>query len=132
MSDPLDHVHRMWESDRASRALGMRLVEVGEGRAVVEMPVAEQHCNGFDIGHGGLTFSVADSAFALACNSHGRTTVAAGAEIRFRAPVRLGEVLVATATERELADGRGVYDVEVCVDGRVVATFVGRSAELRA
>lgn len=125
------HVQQMWDNDRASQSLGMRLVEVGPGRAVVEMAVREDFCNGFGIGHGGLTFTVADSAFAFACNSHGPVTVAAGAEVRFTAPVRAGDLLVATAVERSRVGGRGSYDVEVRAGGRVVATFVGRSAELR-
>jgi acyl-CoA thioesterase len=77
-----------------------------------------------------LTFTLADSAFAFACNSYNRVTVAAGAEIRFRRPTRLGDRLVATATERE-RDGRdGVYDVLVTVGDEVVAVFTGRSREL--
>ncbi len=120
----------MWAGDRASQALGMEILEVGSGRAVVRMAVREDMVNGQGIGHGGLTFALADSAFAFACNGHGRRTVAAGAEIRFRAPTRLGDVLVATAVERS-RDGRsGVYDVEVANSEVVVATFVGHSREV--
>lgn len=130
------HVRRMWDADRASQALGMRLVSVAPGRAVVSMEVRPDFCNGHGIGHGGLTFALADSAFAFACNSHGPVRVAAGAEIRFRSPVHEGELLVATAAERSRDDvtGRGVYDVEVRAGDpsadRVVATFIGRSAPL--
>ena len=120
----------MWAGDTASRALGMRIVEVGPGRAVLAMTVRDDMVNGHAIGHGGLTFSLADSAFAFACNSYNRTTVAAAAEIRFLAPTRQGDVLVATATERERQDRDGVYDVTVTVGERVVATFVGRSKEI--
>ena len=120
----------MWEDDRASQALGMRLAEVGPGRAVLTMTVREDMVNGHAIGHGGLTFTLADSAFAFACNSYDRRTVAAGAEIRFRAPTRLGDVLTATATERSREDRTGVYDVEVSNGEQVVATFVGRSHEI--
>ena len=131
MTDWPDHVRRMWDSDRASQALGMRLESVSAGRAVVSMPVRADFCNGHGIGHGGLIFTLADSAFAFACNSHGPVTVAAGAEVRFRSPVREGETLVATAVERSRDEsGRGVYDVEVRAGDRVVATFVGRSAPL--
>ncbi len=120
----------MWEGDRASQALGMRLAEVGPGRAVLTMTVGEDMVNGHAIGHGGLTFALADSAFAFACNSYNRRTVAAGAEIRFRRPTRLGDQLVATAVERSV-DGRdGVYDVTVAVGDEVVAEFVGRSREI--
>ena len=120
----------MWAGDRASQALGMELVEVGPGRAVLRMTVREDMVNGHAIGHGGLTFTLADSAFAFACNSYDRRTVAAGAEIRFRAPTRLGDVLTATATERSREGVTGVYDVEVSNGERVVATFVGRSHEI--
>jgi acyl-CoA thioesterase len=95
----------MWAGDRASRALGMEIVEVGPGRATLRMVVTDDMVNGHGIGHGGLTFALADSAFAFACNSYDRVTVAAGAEIAFRAPTRLGDELVATAVERS-RDGR--------------------------
>jgi acyl-CoA thioesterase len=124
----------MWAGDRASQALGMELVDVGPGRAVLRMTIRDDMVNGHAIGHGGLTFTLADSAFAFACNSYGRRTVAAGAEIRFRAPTRLGDVLTATAVERSREQVTGVYDVQVTRrDGdaeTVVATFVGRSHEI--
>jgi acyl-CoA thioesterase len=120
----------MWAGDRASRGLGMSLDAVGPGTATLSMTVGDDMVNGHAIGHGGLTFTLADSAFAFACNSYNRTTVAAGAEIRFRRPTRLGDRLVATATERD-RDGRdGVYDVLVTVGEEVVAVFVGRSREI--
>jgi acyl-CoA thioesterase len=121
----------MWAGDRASQALGMRIVEVGPGRAVLEMPVREDMVNGHAIGHGGLTFTLADSAFAFACNSYNRSTVAAGAQIRFLAPTRLGDMLVAEAVERSREGRDGVYDVTVRCGDTVVAEFVGRSKEIR-
>ena len=138
MTDPQDVAESataaMWAGDRASQALGMEILEVGPGRAVLRMTVREDMVNGHAIGHGGLTFTLADSAFAFACNSYGRRTVAAGAEIRFRAPTRLGDVLIATATERSRDGKTGVYDVEVIGQApggdTVVATFVGRSHEI--
>jgi acyl-CoA thioesterase len=120
----------MWADDRASQALGMEIVEIAPGRAVLRMDVRDDMVNGHAIGHGGLTFTLADSAFAFACNSYGRRTVAAGAEIRFLAPTRLGDVLVATAVERDREGRTGVYDVEVAAGETVVATFVGRSHEI--
>lgn len=120
----------MWAGDAASRALGMRIVEVGPGRAVLAMTVREDMVNGHAIGHGGLTFALADSAFAFACNSYNRRAVAAGAEIRFRAPTRLGDELVASAFERSTEGRDGVYDVTVTVEETVVAEFVGRSREI--
>lgn len=121
----------MWAGDRASQALGMRIVEVGPGHAALEMTVRDDMVNGHAIGHGGLTFALADSAFAFACNSYNRSTVAAGADIRFLAPTRLGDVLVADAVERERSGRDGVYDVTVRCAGTVVAQFVGRSKEIR-
>jgi acyl-CoA thioesterase len=121
----------MWAGDRASRGLGMELVSVEPGRAVLRMPVREDMVNGHGIGHGGLTFTLADSAFAFACNSYNRSTVAASCEIRFLAPTRLGDVLVAEATERSREGRDGVYDVTVRSEDAVVAEFVGRSKEIR-
>src|SRR4051795_7408284 len=120
----------MWAEDRASRGLGMTLETVGPGTAILSMTVAEQMVNGHAIGHGGYTFTLADSAFAFACTSYTRSTVAAGAEIRFRRPTRLGDRLVATASERERTGRNGVYDVLVTVGDEVVAVFTGRSKEL--
>ncbi len=120
----------MWADDRASQALGMTLDAVSPGSATLTMTLREDMVNGHAIGHGGLTFTLADSAFAFACNSYNRVTVAAGAEIRFRRPTRLGDVLVATATERERLGRDGVYDVQVTVGDDVVAMFVGRSKEI--
>ncbi len=121
----------MWAEDRASQGLGMRIVSVGPGRATLEMTVRDDMVNGHAIGHGGLTFTLADSAFAFACNSYNRSTVAAAADIRFLAPTRLGDVLVAEAVERERSGRDGVYDVTVRCGDVVVAEFVGRSKEIR-
>ena len=121
----------MWAGDRASRGLGMEIVAVSPGRATMRMTVREDMVNGHAIGHGGFTFALADSAFAFACNSYNRSTVAAACEIRFLAPTRLGDVLVADAVERHREGRDGVYDITVRVDERVVAEFVGRSKEIR-
>lgn len=121
----------MWSGDAASQALGMRLVDVRPGSATLSMTVRRDMVNGHQIGHGGLTFALADSAFAFACNSYNRSTVAAGAEIAFLAPTRLGDELVATAVERSREDRDGVYDVTVRCGDTVVAEFTGRSKEIR-
>lgn len=120
----------MWADDRVSQGLGMTLDAVGPGTATLSMTLRDDMVNGHAIGHGGLTFTLADSAFAFACNSYNRVTLAAAAEIRFRRPTMLGDRMVATATERE-RDGRdGVYDVQVTVGDEVVALFTGRSKEI--
>lgn len=121
----------MWAGDAASRALGMQLVEVSPGRATLRMTVREDMVNGHAIGHGGLTFALADSAFAFACNSYNRSTVAASCDIRFLAPTRLGDVLEATASEVSREGRDGEYDVTVRVGRTVVAEFTGRSREIR-
>ena len=120
----------MWADDNASQALGMEIVDVGPGRATLRMPVRDDMVNGHGIGHGGLTFSLADSAFAFACNTYNRRTVAQACEIRYHAPSRRGDVLEASATERYRGERGGVYDVEVRAGERLVATFVGRAREI--
>jgi acyl-CoA thioesterase len=121
----------MFAADEASRALGIALVEAGDGTAVATMDVTASMVNGHDIAHGGYVFLLADTAFALACNSHGPATVAAGAEISFVAAGRLGDHLVATAAERTRYGRNGIYDVtvhRVTPDGpETVAEFRGRS-----
>jgi acyl-CoA thioesterase len=121
----------MWAGDAASRALGMRIVDVGPGTATLEMRVREDMVNGHGIGHGGFTFSLADSAFAFACNSYNRRTVAHTCEITYLAPTRLGDVLTATAVERSREGRDGVYDVVVRNGEGVIAQFLGRSKETR-
>ena len=135
MSDPEETARRsaeaMWEDDAASQALGMRILGVGPGTAILEMTVREDMVNGHGIGHGGFTFSLADSAFAFACNSYNRRTVAHTCQIAYLAPTRLGDVLVAEARERQREGRDGVYDVVVRNTDRVVAEFVGTSKEIR-
>ena len=122
----------MWRGDRASRMLGMRVIDVGPGTARVAMVVREDMVNGWDLCHGGLIASLADSAFAVACNSRGEVTVAAGFDISFLESGRLGDELVAVASERAVRGRSGIYDVTVsrAADGVVVAELRGRSRSL--
>jgi acyl-CoA thioesterase len=120
----------MFAADQASRGLGMELLHVGRGTAVVQMRVALQMLNGHSIGHGGYVFMLADTAFACACNSDGPATVAAGADISFIAPVREGDILTATAIERARYGRNGIYVVSVRRGDDVVAEFRGRSHTL--
>jgi acyl-CoA thioesterase len=108
----------------------MRLVALGPGEARVSMVVRPDMVNGHDLCHGGLIASLADSAFALACNSRGPVTVAAGFEVDFLEPARLGQVLDAHAREVALRGRSGLYDVTVRVEGTAVAEFRGRSRSL--
>ncbi len=119
----------MWQGDAASRMLGMSIVAVRSGAATVSMIVREDMINGWDLCHGGLIASLADTAFAVACNSHGTVTVASGFDVNFLEAVRLGDELVAVASERALRGRSGVYDVTVrrTSDDAVVAEFRGRS-----
>jgi acyl-CoA thioesterase len=124
----------MWAADAASAMLGMELVELGPGHARVSMVVRPDMVNGHDLCHGGLIASLADSAFALACNSHGPVTVAAGFTIDLLVPGRLGQTLYAEAREVSRRGRSGLYDVTVRADdpgtGEVVAEFRGRSRSL--
>lgn len=121
----------MWSEDAASAGLGMRLVTVSAGRAVLEMPVRADMVNGHGIAHGGFVFTLADSAFAFACNSRNRRTVAQACDIVFVAPAQLGDVLVAEAVERTSFGRNGIYDVTVSRgDTEVIAEFRGRSRQI--
>jgi acyl-CoA thioesterase len=117
----------MWAADVASRSLGMELEEIRPGYARVRMTVADTMINGHDLCHGGFVFSLADTAFAFACNTHGPTTVAAACDVVFVAPARRGDELVAEATERARFGRSGVYDVTVRRGDGVVAEFRGQS-----
>ena len=118
----------MWRGDRASQQLGMQVLAVGPGTASVGMTVREDMLNGHALCHGGLISTLADSTFAYACNAYNELTVAAGFDINLLAAARLGDVLVASATEISRTGRTGVYDVAVHNQrGEAVAAFRGRS-----
>lgn len=122
----------MLANDRATKALGMTIESVAPGRAVLRMTVREDMLNGHDICHGGLIATLADSAFAFACNSYNEVTVAAGFAIDLLAPGRKDDVLTATCTEVAKGGRSGVYDTEVINQrGERVAVFRGRSYTAR-
>ena len=130
---PQGFAEAMYAADVASRSLGIAVEQVTAGRATARMAVTEAMINGHGVCHGGYVFFLADTAFALACNTYGETTVAAGADIVFLAPVRLGDQLVAEAVERVRRGRTGLYDVTVRrADGGIVAEFRGRSRSLGA
>ncbi|MEV8377783.1 hydroxyphenylacetyl-CoA thioesterase PaaI [Kribbella sp. NPDC056861] len=120
----------MWADDSASALLGMRLVSVTEGAAVLEMPVRDDMVNGHGIAHGGFIFTLADSAFAFACNSRNLVTVAQACDIVFVAPAQRGDLLTAEARERTQYGKNGIYDVTVRRGDDVIAEFRGRSRQL--
>ncbi len=122
----------MWADDNASKWTGMTLAEVDEGTATLEMTIEPHHCNGHGICHGGVTFMLADSAFAYACNSRNQSTLAQHNLISFLAPGRVGDRLTATAAEVSLAGRSGIYDVTVTnQNGQKIAEFRGMSRAIK-
>ena len=122
----------MWAEDSASQAMGMQIGSVREGCAVVSMTVRETMVNGHGMCHGGMIFSLADSAFALACNSQNFVAVASGACIDYLQPASRGDVLTASASIVNQGKKTGLYDVAVSdQNNRIIAQFRGRSARIR-
>jgi len=133
MSQPVgqsDPVQAMLASDAASRMFGIEVLGYGEGWARAQLTVRDDMVNGHGICHGGVIFSLADTVFACACNSWGPVTVAAGADIVFIAPGRIGDVLTAEARMRARYGRNGVYDVTITRGDQLIAEFRGRSHEL--
>jgi len=122
----------MWATDTASKdTMGMQLVTCEPGRAVLRMEVKELHLNGHRICHGGFIFTLADSTFAFACNSHNKVTVAAGCSIEFLKPGQLGDVLTCVGQEQVLQGRHGIYDMRVSnQNGETIAMFRGKSASI--
>lgn len=122
----------MLNGDLASRSVGITLVNVDEGTATMQMTVSQHHCNGHGVCHGGMSFTLADTAFAFACNSRNQSTLAQHNTISYLAPGKLGDVLTAVATEIYLAGRNGMYDVKVTnQDGIRIAEFRGISRAIR-
>jgi acyl-CoA thioesterase len=117
----------MWAEDDASKGLGMRIVEIGPGRATLSMTVKPDMVNGQRIAHGGFIFTLADSTFAFACNSHNERAVAAQCHVTFIRPGKLGDLLVASAREISRSGRSGIYDVRVTSGDVVIAEFRGHS-----
>ena len=122
----------MWRNDTAVKDLGMEVEVEGPGAAVSRFEVKEHMVNGHDICHGGFIFTLADTAFAYACNTYNRIAVAASAAIEFVRPGKLGDPLTATAEEAHRGGRTGVYDVMVRnQDDELIAIFRGRSYATR-
>ena len=121
----------MYADDVASQTLGITITDVAPGTAIASMKVRDDMANGHGICHGGYIFTLADTAFAFACNTYDDGTVASGADISFLEPVTKGAELIATAVELSRRGRSGIYDVTVRTDeGTVVAEFRGRSRSL--
>jgi acyl-CoA thioesterase len=122
----------MMAGDHVARWMGMTLIEIDEGFAKVTLTVQQQHVNGHNICHGGITFTLADTAFAYACNSRNQSTVAMHNVITFLKPGSMGDTLVAEAREVNLDGRNGIYDVTVTKqDGTIIAQFRGISRAIR-
>jgi acyl-CoA thioesterase len=122
----------MYSRDSASQRLGMKIASVGAGHAELTMTVRADMLNGHDICHGGFIFTLADSAFAYACNSYNLTTVASGCAIDYMAPAREGDMLTAYARERSVSGRTGVYDIDVKNQrGETIALFRGKSYRIK-
>jgi acyl-CoA thioesterase len=120
--------HGMYADDRASKALGIEITAIGPGTATATMTVRADMLNGFGICHGGLVATLADSAFAFACNAYNELTVASGFSIDLFIASKEGDVLTARAEEQHRAGRTGLYDIEVHNQrGERVALFRGRS-----
>lgn len=122
----------MWAEDRATQALGMSLDHVGPGTATISMTVTEAMTNGHATCHGGYIFTLADSAFAFACNTYDQRTVAQHASVSFLAPAVLGDRLTARGTEVSRRGRGGLYDVRVTnQNGETIAEFRGHSRTVK-
>ncbi|WP_261782439.1 hydroxyphenylacetyl-CoA thioesterase PaaI [Rhodococcus sp. BP-316] len=119
--------HAMFAADVASQKLGIEMVELGDGHAVMSMTVTHDMVNGHAITHGGFVFLLADTTFAMACNSYSDSAVAARCDIRYLRPTKAGDLLVAEAVERARFGRNGIYDVRVTRGTEVVAEFRGDS-----
>ena len=125
MNDVYERVKNLAARDAFATFLGAKCLDAGPGMAVVGMTIGEQHMNFNGTCHGGVLFSLADTAFGLASNSHGRLAAAVDAHIGFTAPVRVGDALVATARELNRSNRIGTYRVDVRRNDDMVAAFTG-------
>lgn len=124
--NPKDIVGKMYNNDPFSKWLGIEVLESQKGSCKLKMKVREEMCNGFGIIHGGVTFSLADSALAFASNAHGRLSVALECSISYPNPVKVGDVLFAEATEVNLSNKIGIYNIPVTnQNGDLVGIFKG-------
>ncbi|WP_350333763.1 hydroxyphenylacetyl-CoA thioesterase PaaI [Coralliovum pocilloporae] len=116
----------LWQTDQASQSMGMQLDAVSPGKACVSMLVTDVMVNGHGTCHGGVIFTLADSAFAFACNSYNQRTVAQHCSVTFLTPAYLGDRLVAEATERQRQGRSGIYDIVVRTEkDMTIAEFRG-------
>ncbi|WP_407525237.1 hydroxyphenylacetyl-CoA thioesterase PaaI [Lacibacter sp. MH-610] len=126
MSTPVEVVNHMMQQDRFSQWLGIEVLEINEGFSKIKMTIREEMVNGFGIVHGGITFSLADSAFAFACNNRNQLSVALDTSINFIKPVHVGDELTAVASEVHNGKSTGLYHIEIFNQkNHMVAQFKG-------
>jgi len=119
-------VSKMYKNDAFSQWLGIEILETEKGSCKLKMTVRDEMCNGFGIIHGGVTFSLADSALAFAANAYGRLSVALECSISYPNPVKVGDVLIAEATQVSLSNKIGIYNIPVSnQNGDLVGVFKG-------
>ncbi len=119
-------VHKMYDNDWFSQWLGIELLEINAGSCKLQMVVKKEMLNGFAIAHGGITYSLADSAFAFACNSHGIKSVSVETSISHTLAIKEGDVLTAIASEKHLSNKIGIYHIDIYnQDDKTVALFKG-------
>ena len=123
--NPTQIIDKMMSHDYFSKWLGVERIEEGEGFCTLRMTLREEMCNGFDIAHGGITYSLADSALAFASNSHGQHAVSIETSISHIKPLKAGDIITAFAKEKSRTNRIGIYEVTVKRGEEVVALFKG-------
>jgi len=121
----------MWATDQCSQSMGMKIESVGPGTATLSMRVLSHMLNGQHNCHGGMMFTLADSAFAFACNAYNQFTVAQHCSITFLKPAKLNDTLVATAVEKWREGRSGIYDAAITCNGELIAEFRGHARTVR-
>ncbi len=126
MKSPSEVVQTMYENDEFSKWLGIKVIESSEGKSVLKMTVRKEMLNGFGIAHGGISYSLADSALAFASNSHGKKAVSIETSISHIKPIKENDVLIAKAELKNIGNKIGIYEVEIKnQNSRLVALFKG-------
>lgn len=122
---PKEIVHKMFDNDPFSKWLGIKVEHIGEGTCQLSMTIRKEMLNGFGIAHGGITYSIADSALAFAANTHGRQSVSIDTSINHTETLNEGDKIVAIAKEESLKNRFGFYKIEIKKEDTIVALFKG-------
>ena len=122
---PIDMVNKMFYNDAFSQWLGIVVEEVSNGSCTLSMTIRKEMTNGFGIAHGGISYSLADSALAFAANSHGRQSVSIDTSVNHIEALKEGDNITAIATENALKNKFGFYTIEIKKEDKLVALFKG-------